>query len=644
MSDISLDEINEVEQILLPSGCSFDDERRGFISLDKSEDLVACAGSGKTTALIAKILLMGKNMPFENDKGICVLTHTNVAINEIKEKISKYNPAILDYKNNFFGTIQQFVDTYLCIPFFKKNYNKSPIIDNVMFSYEWEKQYKYLTRKTQYFCKFNSTCGYPESLKINYKTGKLSQSPIGEEINVTGIFVSNKIEIIDSLKAVRNQIISSGYLSFDDAYGMAFDYYQKFPYMFDLLALKYKYVFIDEMQDTNEYQSEILNLVFNNPNVILQRIGDPNQAIYDSDKNADSWHIKETALSFEKSLRFSESIAKAISPVRYNHNFELHGNSDIRDIAPKIILYKEGEEKDVINKFIDIINQNKETLHIEPKDCIKIVGWNCKEIPPSTRSNKNVNKDTIQKYCKYSKSIQNKKSNFKNISSYLEFAKQIKNNNLRFYRSIVLNIFVRFLSLSNKKIDEKNITSTNLCKFFDNDDSFKDSLTSFSISLAYGISIKEEIINYINNNLVVMFNINTPLNPKLFDFLNGTNINEICNVVLNSDEKLNCPGHVDNVPIILSSVHGVKSETHKATLYLETKYYENDLEKVLPFLLNERKKKLTPRDEYRLKVVYVGLSRASNLLCLAMRADVVSGLNIKKLSSLGWEVHFLNSS
>ena len=61
---------------------------------------------GKTTTLLAKLIILAKKMPFPDNKGICVLTHTNVAINEIKDKLgSKSKPNII--LSNYVGTINR---------------------------------------------------------------------------------------------------------------------------------------------------------------------------------------------------------------------------------------------------------------------------------------------------------------------------------------------------------------------------------------------------------------------------------------------------------------------------------------------------------------------------------------------------------
>lgn len=40
-----------------------------------------------TTTLLAKLIIIAKKMPLPEGKGICVLTHTNVAIDDKKAKL-----------------------------------------------------------------------------------------------------------------------------------------------------------------------------------------------------------------------------------------------------------------------------------------------------------------------------------------------------------------------------------------------------------------------------------------------------------------------------------------------------------------------------------------------------------------------------
>lgn len=73
--------------------------------------------------------------------------------------------------------------------------------------------------------------------------------------------------------------------------------------------------------------------------------------------------------------------------------------------------------------------------------------------------------------------------------------------------------------------------------------------------------------------------------------------------------------------IVIDTVHGVKGETHDATLYLETeKSRSSDIRRILPYL-GVGKKGSQAISEYSRKCVYVGMSRPRKLLCLAVRAE-----------------------
>lgn len=78
----------------------------------------------------------------------------------------------------------------------------------------------------------------------------------------------------------------------------------------------------------------------------------------------------------------------------------------------------------------------------------------------------------------------------------------------------------------------------------------------------------------------------------------------------------------DGGAIEISSVHAVKGETHTATLYLDTFYYGYDVHRILPFLngiLPTGKEQSRVKES--MKVAFVGCSRPTHLLCVAIHAD-----------------------
>ncbi|MFW5890912.1 MAG: UvrD-helicase domain-containing protein [bacterium] len=130
---ITDEDINYTEKILLPKNSHFDHERKAFIRNLDTIDLQAVPGSGKTTALLAKLLILEKHLPFNDGSGILVISHTNAAVDEIKKRIGIYCTKLFEYPN-FVGTIQSFVDNFLAIPFYKNEYKKSLLrIDNEIY-------------------------------------------------------------------------------------------------------------------------------------------------------------------------------------------------------------------------------------------------------------------------------------------------------------------------------------------------------------------------------------------------------------------------------------------------------------------------------------------------------------------------------
>ena len=115
---ISDQDIQAVEELLLPHGAHFPEDARKVIRWWHSTDVAACPGSGKTTVLLAKLKLLADKMPLENGAGICVLSHTNVAVNEIKNRLSDYADRLLNYPN-YIGTIQSFIDRFVTMPYLR---------------------------------------------------------------------------------------------------------------------------------------------------------------------------------------------------------------------------------------------------------------------------------------------------------------------------------------------------------------------------------------------------------------------------------------------------------------------------------------------------------------------------------------------
>ena len=82
----------------------------------------------------------------------------------------------------------------------------------------------------------------------------------------------------------------------------------------------------------------------------------------------------------------------------------------------------------------------------------------------------------------------------------------------------------------------------------------------------------------------------------------------------------------DNIKLEINTVHGVKGETHLATLYLDTFWYKYDISHYLIKLLSSKltnKQKNNIQNIKRNRNIFVGASRATHLLCFACKGKKV---------------------
>lgn len=88
--------------------------------------------------------------------------------------------------------------------------------------------------------------------------------------------------------------------------------------------------------------------------------------------------------------------------------------------------------------------------------------------------------------------------------------------------------------------------------------------------------------------------------------------------------------------IEFDTIHGVKGETHDATLYLETdRQGASDLNRILPYY-GVGKLGSSNLFDYSRKLAYVGMSRPKKLLCVAMQAKTYE--KSKRVFADDWEI------
>lgn len=647
--NITDEEIQYAEQLLLPAGKTFDDERKAFIRNFNTIDLQAVPGSGKTTALLAKLVILERKLPFTDGSGILVLSHTNAAIDEIKVKIQKHCPKLFSYPN-FIGTIQSFVDEFLAIPFYISKFKKKPIrIDNEIYEEAITKYLKFnlsnFTFQEQKNAKYfliGNNCQFSFRLSYQNNETKLASSINGNDLQITkprrgknwqDFSDNEKNRIREWLVKFKYSIMQKeGTLHFDDAYFLADVYLSKIPHIKTIIQKRFSFVFVDEMQDMDTHQYNLLeNVFYDDGNSVskIQRIGDKNQAIYNSVKAIDIWQDRAGVLRLNGSQRLSKPIADVVKKFAlYSGNdFDIIGKYE-SEIKPHILVFEDNAIGNIIPCFAQIIKENNLENSEKP---IKVVCWNT-EWKDNDESRNDANKLRLEDYHKGFKKEKGKpKQDYDNLKSYLLYYE--KKQTLEPLRKNILNAFLKILRLENiNTSDGRPYTKKKLIDFIHEKDIQKyDELNLNLYNWSIGIiqEKKDEVWNGIKEYVPTLFTIFDKTISASSDFINNENVE-----IPAENAEISTPTNhykEDGLEIEITSVHAVKGQTHCATLYLESyfqqdgrganaKSYESQRLKD-QFLGTQIQSNVGDRIKQSAKMAYVGFSRPTDLLCIAVHKN-----------------------
>jgi hypothetical protein len=662
--DITENDIEYAEKKLWAEGQHFDDERRAFIKNLEVIDLQAVPGSGKTTALLAKLLILERKLPFVDNSGILVLSHTNVAIDEIKHKIELFCPKLFRYPN-FIGTIQSFVDEFLAIPYYTTIYKKKPVrIDNEIY----EERVNHILQN-RWLPKYNLSLDdlkKIQNIKMAnqdlFKNIRLDTNDVGEiilikelndkeKLNVKkpkGADYSNeeKEKLYEWFLSFKKNILKQGILHFDDAYFLAKAYLFHFPKIKEIIQKRFSYVFVDEMQDMETHQYDLLEKLFyddGNSTSIFQRIGDKNQAIFNNiESNEVNWIDRENNLTLTNSHRLSSKIANVVKSFAINNpnNFDIIGLNKC-DIKPHIILFDDTSKERVISKFAELVKGFKEEDRLIDygKYPIKAICWNAKW--------KSETELRITNYFPtYKKDNTKSKQDYDTLKSYLLFydrnsktLKSIKNN--------IINAFLKVLRFENILDDNERYFTKYILfktlkeKYFDKYQEFNLRLYHWSMLILKGKldEAYNEIKSYMNDFIKIFDETkNLTISSSLFNQESQTlqvpdNIEEL------KENNLYTEGDI-NIEVV--TVHSVKGQTHCATLYLESFYYNDggksyESQRLADAFLGNSITNRGIRIQQSLKMTYVGFSRPTNLLCVAIHKDRFTQC-LSQINTEIWEI------
>jgi DNA helicase-2/ATP-dependent DNA helicase PcrA len=664
MLQVTDPDIAYAEQILFGRTGVFDAERITFIKELNTCDLQAVPGSGKTTVLLAKLLILERYLPLDSKRGILVISHTNAAVDEIRSKIAAHCPKLFS-SPNFVGTIQSFVDRFLAIPYYIRLLKKKPYrIDDEIYA---EKAFQFsqvflsgFTRVEQ-----NNAKAY---LNNNRNASTIRLSPATTDDLLTNKYMgtalavkkprstpttdwnaTEKARVSEWLMLFKLRLVGDGYLCFDDAYWLATNYIVEFPRIIPILQQRFAFVFVDEMQDMDQHQYDLLETVFTGVAAtvsVFQRIGDKNQAIFsDHVGAAEVWVDRTVVHQLNGSHRLTPLNAViveklAFSPIGVMGHKKKDDGSAI-NILPHLLIYNDSNITGVVPKFASLIEQYHDSGDIPPdsKHPYKAVCWNTQDEEAKIRIR--------NFYPSFRKEHRKPKVNYDSLESHL-YLFDAGSNAMGTEMKNLSNALLRVLRLEEiTDATGHSYTKTSLNLFLqENHHTFFETLRlkfyiwSRDILRNRQSATLTDIKLFVPQVLAIFGK--TQNHSTFFIDEDYTHTPPAATAVIVNPNMHQANGF----QVEVTTVHASKGQTHTATLYLES-YYQRTIaatpgnyesERLSGFMTGAVRP--SPIHDYvkqSLKMAYVGFSRPTHFLCFAVHEDRYNA-KLTGLSGSEWKV------
>jgi len=229
--------------------------------------VTAIPGSGKTKVLTERVSYLVKNHNVDPSSILCI-TFTNKAAKEMKERVA----VSLGQRAG-----QVWISTFhsFCLAILRK-YGEHVHLRSNFSVYSEKDQIEVLSK----ICRMNEFEINPWGVKSLAKT-----------INDYREDINNSEYHIESLLPIEKDIVKEYLLTLDSFNAVDFsgilyktwELFQKKPKSTEKLAIKFRYILVDEMQDTNAIQYEIVRAIADpskkrEGNLFV--VGDPNQSIF----------------------------------------------------------------------------------------------------------------------------------------------------------------------------------------------------------------------------------------------------------------------------------------------------------------------------------------------------------------------------
>lgn len=600
-----------------------------------SLDVQAAPGCGKTTLVALKLCIIASGWT-SGRQGICVLTYTNTAKDQIRSILEKDRSGrrLLQYPH-FIGTFQNFVDTFLSLPHLRAQEIDLRSIDD-----------DYYARSALHSLESNGNA------KLR---GALGRRGNGQDLVTTATyrFGPGGLEVFSEagqlpfgpdtasglqFVALKHALGDRGIFRYSDMFALAHQYLARNASLTESLRWRFPMVIIDEMQDTRKIEEDLLNPVFDHEDCILQRVGDVNQRIFGIDQDlSPSAFPKATFISLPYTMRFGQSIAKCASALTIAQPQAIEGRHGSTELGPVLICFDETTITAVPHRFAqvvsDLVPRGDRTAHP-----IKVIGSRKKsdanQVPKSLTC-------YFPNFQKVGLSSTQPTNLFQAIAAsqlaLKEYGRTAEAVNL-LWRIVCEILRINRVNIAGRLATQRSLIAY-LQRLGDNElSSFKEKLSALLVLELKDQERCEEASSSLLGALEQLLQAN--LNAREFCSYNP----EEYQVAAEEDSKgttLTISTATGDILLEFDTIHNVKGETHSATLIVEcfTKDRIHDLKEVLPKVVNRQdpKRAQMPSVKKAGLLTFVGMTRPKHLLCFAVLKEHVEH-HLAFFTAAGWRV------
>lgn len=531
----------------------------------------ACPGSGKTYSVAMRLKSILDSWDKVN-KGVAVLSFTNVAWREIQSKLTLHQGVFTELKYpHFLGTIDSFINNFIFLPFghLALKCDKRPVMVGEPHN-PW--------RPRRYDMDYD---GLFDAVTLDMSGSLTPTLPMQDYRFKWKKENGENAAHVGNLLKMKQKYWLRGYATQQDANYFTVQLLEAYPQLAKEIASRFPVVILDEAQDTSEVQMKILDMLIASGLEEVMLVGDPDQAIFEWNNASPAlFETKHTAwqsnsIQVNSNRRSSQVICDATAKLA---GYDLPPTAISEDVAsfgvlPTIWHYAGRNYQELIDEFLILCKSHQ----IE------------------------ISKDNVAVLCR-SKSIVNDiscKGEVRNFVDIPPFLYRLLRSCFLYQKGKVqeaIKDFERiFYCLQNDSIIfDKNAFQ----EFINGLDRFqyrKTLVQMLSMAPSVELTLKDWVIAF--NQLLASKTIKS-LSSVDFEGLT------VSSLFRKDDEQQDYR---------LDTVHGAKGETFEAVmLILKQKgasgpYYRT--------MLDQHKK---TQDEEELRIVYVGITRPRKLLVLAV--------------------------